>query len=72
MSLPQALRNWVSCPYCNECQDIKRIGLIGIRGVPDSKRFECGFCGKTFSAEGGTMLENMGRDSEGNYPFRDV
>ena len=69
---------WVSCPKCNECSDLHRIGEVGnlyVRnkqgkmGVRQSRRVKCGFCGTIFFTDDVTMLESMGKDTVGETSF---
>ena len=68
---------WLCCPFCDESEDIWRLGSTGVSEnrygsrvrVPDSKLFKCGFCGETFFSDGATRREVMGYDPNAVIPF---
>lgn len=56
-----SITDFLCCPSCGEVFTIVRIGIVGVWGKKDSKRFICGACGKKFTAVGGmTINEAMG------------
>lgn len=53
---------FICCPECGDASThVVRVGVVGVRGVDDSRRFYCEACGIFFSSRGATFWEERGR-----------
>ena len=52
--------NYVCCPKCHSPYGLIRIGVVGKRGVKDSRTLKCEYCNYVFRTRGQTWKEWCG------------
>lgn len=52
---------YITCPSCGSPTALERVGVVGVRGVEDSRTIFCWACNIFFSSKGETFWEAIGR-----------